>query len=57
MPCTPTFFSLGFVFREVSKKGGVFHTLCEELFMLNVTHSQVDTEIEFGVVPLMPLFL
>jgi len=36
MPCPPTFFSLGFVFGEVSKiKVIVCHVLCEELFMLD----------------------
>jgi len=32
---SPTFFSLGFVFREVSKnESDVCHVFCEELFML-----------------------
>ena len=34
MPCPPTFFSLGFVFGEVSKTK-VCHVLCDELFMLD----------------------
>ena len=34
MPCSPTFFSLGFVFGEVSKISDICHVLCEEVFML-----------------------
>jgi len=30
----------------------VCHIFCEVLFMLDVTHSQVDVETEFGVVSL-----
>ena len=33
MPCSPTFFSLGFVFEEVSKIK-ICQILCEEVFML-----------------------
>jgi len=46
MPCPPTFFSLGFSFGEVSKilQSLVCRVLCEELFMLDVTRSQVDVE-------------
>ena len=32
---TPTFFSSGFVFGEVSEISDVCHVLCEELFMLD----------------------
>jgi len=47
---SPTFFSLVFVFGEVSKTKVTFvcHVLCEELFMLDVTHNQVNDETEFG---------
>jgi len=46
----PYFFSSGFVFGKGSKnKSDVCHVLREVLFMLDVTHSQVDVEIEFQV--------
>ena len=32
---SPTFFSLGFAFGEVSKISDVCHVLCEELFSLD----------------------
>jgi len=37
MPCAPTFFSLGFVFGEVSKRKVMFVMFCviDELFMLD----------------------
>jgi len=52
MPYPSTFFSSGFVFGEVPKISDICHVLCEVLFMLDVTHSQVDVETEFGVVSL-----
>ena len=52
----PTFFSLGFVFGEVSKLSDVCHMLFEELIMSDATHSQVDVETEFGVVSLILIF-
>jgi len=42
----------GYIFREVPKISDVCHVLCEVVFMLDVTHSQVDVETEFGVVSL-----
>jgi len=46
MPCPPTFFSLGCVWRGFKNKSDVCHVLCEELFNVRwlVTHSQVDVE-------------
>jgi len=49
-PCPPTFSLL--IFGEVPKISEVCHVLCELLFTLDVTHSQVDVETEFGVVSL-----
>ena len=42
----------GYIFREDPKISDVCHVLCEVVFMLDVTHSQVDVETEFGVVSL-----
>jgi len=54
----PHFFLLGFVFGEISKPNMTFcHVLCEEFSMLDVTHSNVDVETEFGVVSLILIFL
>jgi len=40
-----------FVFGKVSKnKSDVCHVLCEELFILDGTHGQVDVDTEFDVV-------
>jgi len=39
-----------YILRSSKNKSDVFHVLCEVLFMLDVTHSQVDVETEFGVV-------
>ena len=41
--------------RGFKSKSNVCHVLCEELFMLSVTHSQIDVETEFGVVSLILL--
>ena len=50
MRCPPTF-SLQVLYLENSKnKSDVCHVLCELLIMLDITHSQVDVETEFGVV-------
>ena len=50
MRCPPTF-SLQVLYLENSKnKTDVCHVLCELLIMLDITHSQVDVETEFGVV-------
>jgi len=52
MPCPLHFFSSGFIFGEVPKISDVCHVWCEVLFILDFTHSQVDVEIEFGVLSL-----
>ena len=52
MPCRPHFFSSGFIFGEVPKISDVCHILCEVLFILDVTDSQVDVVTEFAVVSL-----
>ena len=49
---SPHFFSSGFAFGEVPKISDVGHVLRETLFMLNVTHSPVDVETDFGGVSL-----
>jgi len=38
------------IWRSSKNKSGVGHVLRETLFMLSVTHSEVDVETEFGVV-------
>ena len=48
----PPLFLFRFIFGEVLKISDVCHVLCEVLFMLDVEHSQVDVETEFGVVSL-----
>jgi len=40
------------IWRSSKNKSDVGHVLREAFFMLNVTHSQVDVETEFGVVSL-----
>jgi len=55
MRCSPHFFLSGFVFGEVPKTSDVRHVLCKVLIMLDVTHSQVHVETEFGVVSLILL--
>jgi len=52
----PTFFS-GFICRDFKTKCDVRHVLCEGFFLLDVTHSYVDIEIEFGVVSLILIYL
>jgi len=47
MPCPTTFFSRFFIQRGFKNKNDVCHILCEELFMLGITRSQVDIETEF----------
>jgi len=52
----PPLFSLRFcIWRGFKTKCDVCDVLCEELFMLDVTHNHV--EIEFGVVSLILIFL
>jgi len=38
------------IWRSSKNKSDICHVLCEVLIMLDVTHSQVDVETEFGVV-------
>jgi len=44
-------------FQRFINKIDVCLVLCEELWMLNVTRSQVNVETEFGVVSLILIFL
>jgi len=44
------------IWRGFKNKSDICRILCEELFMLDVTHSQVDVETEFGVVSLNLMF-
>jgi len=54
---SPPFFSLRVcIWRGFKTKCDLCHVLCEELFMLDVTHSYIDVEIEFGVVSLILIF-
>ena len=58
MPRPLHIFLFGFcIWIGFKNKSDVCHILCEELFMLDVTHSQVDVEPEFGVVSLILIFL
>ena len=55
---SPPLFSLRVcIWRDFKTKYDVCHVLCEEFFMLDVTHSNVDVETEFGVVSLIRIFL
>jgi len=38
------------IWRDFIKESDVCHILCEELFMSDVRHSQIDAETEFDVV-------
>jgi len=49
----PTFLFRFYIWRGFKNKSDVCHVLCEDLFMLDVTHSQVDVETEFVVVSLI----
>jgi len=40
------------IWRSSKHKSDVCHVLRDVLFMLDVTHNQVDVETEFGVVSL-----
>jgi len=57
MPCPHTFSRRSCIWRGFKTKCDDFHVLCEEFFMLNVTHSYLDVETEFGVVSLTLVFL
>jgi len=39
-----------YIWKFIKHTSYVCHVLCEELFMLDVTHSQAEVEAEFGVV-------
>jgi len=68
--CPPTFWDGGDItchvrphfslrvcsWRGFTSKCDVCHVLCEEFFMLDVTHSHVDVETEFGVGSLILIF-
>jgi len=45
------------IWRGFKTKSIICHILCEELFMFDVTHSQVGVETEFGVVSLTLIVL
>jgi len=53
MPCPPLFSFWVCIWRGFKTKCDVCHVLCEEFFILDVTHSYVDVEREFGVVSLI----
>jgi len=42
MPCLPDFFVIGLYLESLKNKCDICHVLCEEFFMLHVTHSHVD---------------
>jgi len=54
---SPPLFSLRVcISRGFKTKCDVCHVLREKFFMLDVTHSHVDVETEFGVVSLILIF-
>jgi len=57
MPCCHILLFGFFVWRGFKNKSDVCRVFCEELFMLDVTHSQVYVETEFGVVSQILIFL
>jgi len=57
MACPPTFSRRVCIWRGFKTKCYICHVLCEEFFVLDVTHSNVDVETEFGVVSLILIFL
>jgi len=53
----PPLFSLRVcIWRGFKTKYDVCHVLCQKFFMLDVTHSNVDVETQFGVVSLILIF-
>jgi len=55
--CTPHIFLFTFcIWRGFKNKTDVYHVLREELFTLDVAHSQVDDETGFGVVSQILIF-
>ena len=57
MPCPPTFSRRVCIWRGFKTKCDDCHVLCEESFMLDVAHSYIEVETEFGVVSLTLIFL
>jgi len=53
---SPTFFLRVCIWRGFKTKCDICHILCEEFFILDVTHSH-DVETEFGVVSPILIFL
>ena len=53
--CPHFFLFLFCIWKDFKNKSDVCHVLCEELFMLDVKHGQVDLETGFGVVSLILL--
>jgi len=45
------------IWRGFKTKCDVYHVLCKDFFMLDVTNRHVDVETEFGVVSLILIFL
>ena len=45
------------IWRGLKTKCDVCHVLCEEFVILDLTHSYVDVETEFGVVSLILIYL
>jgi len=57
MPCLPHFFLFRFcIWRGFKNKSDICYVLCEELYMLDVTHGRVDVYKESGVVSLILIF-
>jgi len=57
MPCPYHFFLFRFcIWRGYKNKNNICHILCLELFMLDVTRSQVDVSTESGVASLILVF-
>jgi len=42
------------IWKSFKNKSDVCHVLCEELFIFDAAHSQVDVETDFGVALLIP---
>jgi len=56
MPVPPVFSHRVCIWRGFKTKCDVCHVLCEEFFMLYVTHSHAVVETEFGVESLILIF-
>jgi len=46
-----------YISGDFENESDICHVLCEELYMLDVRHSQIDAETEFDVVSLILIFL